>query len=106
MNDLLNWLGWGVDNAFCTSAAITFWSAPLGLFCSGSLCITSIFRTFHGKSKDGLFDTLWHMAFTFVCGAAFFVGVSHDEPHHLVKSMVILMAIRGIYKAVQVHRQR
>jgi steroid 5-alpha reductase family enzyme len=106
MTDFLTWLGWSVDNTFVpVHVAATFWQSPLGLFCTGSLLITSAFRVMHDKARAGIFDTLWHCAFATVTGAGFVIGLSGSLPHQLIKSLVILTALRGIYKAVEVLRK-
>lgn len=106
MTDFLIWLGWATDNAFVPEqVANSFWHTPLGLLCTGSLLITSALRVMHEKARAGVFDTLWHCAFATVTGAGFVIGLSGTPPHQLVKSILILTAIRGIYKAAAMFRK-
>lgn len=100
MNDFLIWFGWSVDNTFCTPVANTFWHSPLGLFCTGSLLVTSAIRVMHWKSNPSLFDSIWHFLFAMVAAAGFVTGISGQAPHQLVKSLLILIAWRGIVKAI------
>jgi steroid 5-alpha reductase family enzyme len=104
MTNFLIWLGWNCDNTFYPPAtAMSFWSSPLGLFCTATLCLTSAWRVLHRKSHADLFDAVWHMVMTMVTGAAFFIGWRETAPHHLVKSLIILMTIRGVYKVAKMH---
>ncbi|QAX92292.1 hypothetical protein HWC07_gp040 [Pantoea phage vB_PagM_LIET2] len=105
MNEFLIWLGWHSSTVFGPShIAQSFWSSPLGLTCTALLCLTSVYRVIHRQSSAGLFDTIWHFFMSIVAFAAFCVGLESDMPHQIVKSMIILMAIRGVYKSVQVYK--
>lgn len=97
------WLGWSVDNTFWPpQVAQSFWQSPLGLFCTLTLTMTSALRVLHHKVNPSVFDTFWHFCMSLVCCGAFFVGLYGSVPHYIVKTLVILMTIRGIYKAVGV----
>jgi steroid 5-alpha reductase family enzyme len=102
MHNFLVWLGWSVDNTFCTPVANTFWHSPLGLACTLSLLITSAIRVMHKKSNAGFGDTLWHFLFATVAAAGFTIGATGQVPHQLVKSLLILIAVRGVIKAWRV----
>lgn len=104
MRDILNWIGWSVDNTFCTPVANSFWHSPLRLFCTATLLLTSAIRVMHYRSNPSMFDTLWHFMFATVAAAGFYIGLSGQVPHQLVKSILILVAVRGIVKAWAVCR--
>lgn len=106
MNEFLIWLGWNCDYTLPGKVLFSFWTSPLGLFCTGVLAVTSLIRTLHHKSSADLFDTLWHMCMTITAGAAFFMGLQHRAPQNTVKTLIILMAIRGIYKCIQLHYKK
>lgn len=102
MHEFLVWLGWSIDNTFWPhQIAQSFWHSPLGLFCTLALTITSAIRVLHHKANAGIFDTFWHLCMSLICCAGFFVGLQGAAPHHLVKTLVVLMTIRGIYKCVR-----
>lgn len=104
VNNFLIWLGWNVDNTFYPPAvAKAFWSSPLGLFCTGAIMLTSAARLLHWRKSPDFFDTVWQVLFGTVAAAGFFVGLNGAVPHHLVKSLLILVAVRGIYKAWRLH---
>lgn len=104
MTNFLIWLGWNCDNTFYPPlAASSFWSSPLGLFCTATLCLTSAWRVLHRKSHADLFDAIWHFIMAIITASAFFVGVENTPPHHLVKSLIIMMTIRGVYKVIMMH---
>lgn len=105
LNDFLIWLGWSVDNTFWPpDTAASFWHSPLGLFCTLVLTLTSIIRVMHYKTNPGPFDTFWHFCMSMTCGAGFMIGLHGTPSHHLVKTLIVLMTIRGIYKCIGIFR--
>lgn len=104
VNDILVWLGWVTDIGDCAHNAVYFWGTPLGLFISGSIVFSSFIRVSHPKGNQGFFDAIWHLCFGLTGAAGFIGGITVVHPHHVLKSMLVLMAIRGIVKALRVFR--
>lgn len=106
INDFLIWIGWSVDNTLWPPMlAQSFWSSPLGLFCTAALCVTSTIRASHWKSNSGFFDTVWHLCLALTTASAFFIGLLNQAPHHIVKTLIVLMTIRGILKCCHLHKK-
>lgn len=105
LNEFLIWFGWSIDNTFYPpGVAQSFWQSPLGLVCTLTLALTSLIRVAHWRSNQGFLDSLWHMAFGVTTAAGFLIGLQGSAPHHLVKTIIILMTVRGVYKAISVIR--
>ena len=103
-NDILVSLGWVADIGECAKSVAFFWGTPLGLFISGSIVFSSFIRVSHPKGNQGFFDSIWHLCFGLTGAAGFIGGLTATYPTQVLKSMLILMAIRGIVKAVRVFR--
>lgn len=103
-NDILVSLGWVTDIGECAESVVFFWGTPLGLFISGSIVLSSFIRVSHPKGHQGFFDSIWHLCFGLTGAAGFIGGLTATYPTQVLKSMLILMAIRGIVKAVRVFR--
>lgn len=92
MNNLLIWIGWW-------EPLQSFWSTPVGLFCSFTLAATSTFRVMHRASHADLFDSVWFLLMSLVCTIAFLLGLYDHTPHHSIfKVLLVLMVLRGLYK--------
>lgn len=105
LNDFLIWIGWSSENVWTPAlASAEFWTSPLALTCTFLLTLTSVIRVTHWKTNPSAFDTFWHFAMSLTTGAAFMVGVNHGNPQHVVKTLIILMTIRGIYKCIGIFR--
>lgn len=103
-NDILVLLGWVTDIGECSESVVFFCGTPLGLFISGSIVLSSFIRVSHPKGNQGFFDAVWHLCFGLTGAAGFIGGLTETYPTQVLKSMLILMAIRGIVKAVRVFR--
>lgn len=99
INNFLAWLGLWTQPVYVDGVAlVSFWHTPLGLFCSFTLAATSTWRTLHRESRADLFDVIWHFFMALTCTAAFVTGLEGDTPQHVLKSLIVLMTVRGVYK--------
>ena len=99
IHDLLNWLGWYVDNAF-PQPSVTFWSEPLGLACAFIIMVYSALRVLHPHYKADALDTTFNMAYAILFLVAFLVGLLGCEPHYLVKTWLLLSALRCLLRGL------
>lgn len=97
IHDFLIWLGWYVDSAF-PQPAVTFWSEPLGLFCSFVIMVYSGCRVLHPHYKADIIDTIFNMLFALLFLVAFVVGLGPNEPHYIVKTWLMLSALRCLIR--------
>lgn len=105
LNNFLIWSGWSVDNVWNPAlASAMFWSSPLGLLCTFLLTVTSIIRVTHWRTNPSVFDTFWHFVMSLTTGAAFITGLNYGNPQHIVKTLIVLMTIRGLYKCIGIFR--
>lgn len=103
INDFLHWLGWYADNAF--PGVGTFWSQPLGLLISFLMCVISGLNVLHPGIDDGLFDRLYYSALSILFLIAFLIGLSPENPHYLVKTLLIMLTARNAWRlAYRVHQ--
>jgi steroid 5-alpha reductase family enzyme len=101
MNNFLTWLGFGTDTPNTTS----FWHSPLVLVCTGTMFITSLIRVLHPKKNASIVDTIWHCLFGTAAAAGFMIGLSGQLPHNVIRSILLLIAIRGIIKIWELNRR-
>lgn len=105
LNDFLTWIGWSAENVWNPAVSSAhFWSSPLAMGCMLILTVTSVIRVMHWKTNPDVFDTFWHMAMSMTTVAAFIAGLTHGNPQHVVKTLILLMTIRGIYKCIGILR--
>lgn len=105
LNEFLIWFGWSIDNTFYPPGVVrSIWQTPLGLTCTLTLALTTLIRVAHWRSNQGFLDSLWHMAFGVTTAAGFLIGLQGLDPRHVGKTILILMSIRGICKAIAVMR--
>ena len=99
IHDVLNWLGWYVDNAF-PQPAVTFWSTPLGLSCTFIMMVYHACRVLHPHYKADSVDTAFNIAFSLLFLLAFCVGITGSIPHYLVKTWLLLATIRCLVRGL------
>lgn len=99
IHDFLIWLGWDVS-AVISPPVPTFWATPLGLACSFVIMIYSGARVLHPHYKADWLDSIFNMLFSILFMAAFIGGIFKDEPHYIVKTWLILSALRCICRAL------
>ncbi len=104
INNFASWFGWVTEASDCAMASTYFWSTPLGLIVSGSVVFSSFVRVSHRKGNQGFLDAIWHLCFGLTGAAGFIAGITEVHPQHIVKSVLVLMAIRGVIKAIRVFR--
>lgn len=100
MQDFMHWLGIGAP-ALCTQTK-DFWTLPINILCTGIIVATSFIRVVHHKCSQSFVDTVWHFFFGTAAAAGFLLGLSGQMSHHLVQTILMLIALRGILKTFKV----
>lgn len=99
IHDFLVWAGWYIDSAF-PQPAVTFWSTPMGLACSLICMLYHGARVLHPAYKADCMDTVFNIFFCIVFMAAFLIGLGPDEPQYLVKTWLMLAALRCLLRGL------
>lgn len=104
MNNFLHWIGWfpgdKVEAAALYASAGDFWSHPLWLTVSFILFVANGARVIYHEARDTWADTLYFALVSLLFLMAFAVGTTGgNHPHYLVKSLLVLLAVRSVWRA-------
>ncbi len=96
-----------MESVALSGAAGNFWSHPLWLAVSLILFLANGARVVFHEKRDTALDTAYFAMVSLVFLMAFAVGVTHgNQAHYLVKSLLLLLAVRSVWRAVHNYRRR
>lgn len=99
ITSFLIWLGWYSDPSI-TPGAVSFWSLPLGLACSGVIAVYSYIRVICPHYKADWLDSVYNMLNALLFTVAFFGGLMNDFPAYIVKTWLIIYATRCLFRGL------
>lgn len=97
IHDFLYWIGWYSINMDAAGSP-TFWTFPLGLACSFVIMLYSGMRVLAPHYKADHLDTLFNAVFAILFLIAFIAGLYGNAPHYLLKTWLMLSALRCILR--------